>query len=270
MNGTAERLLRDDPALVAFWGFAHGNLRPTAGATAATLDVFGTAPAVAPEGVFGESSLDLDGRGMLFVPRIRAGRLIIGGPAARLSVVAWVKRRPNPERPKQCQAIAGVWNEHGLRQYCLFLNLQIFDSSEQVAAHVSASGGATPGYKYCMEAAIGATPVEYGAWHTIGMTYDGREARAYLDGALDLRRARNPLPSDGGLYDPSAGGADFTVGAVRKPVRVAEDRTEVGSEIGNFYHGLLGGLAVFDRSLTSREMAALSALADDGSATSER
>jgi hypothetical protein len=149
--------------------------------------------------------------------------------------------------------VAGIWNETAKkRQYCLFLNLRIWNSAEQVCGHVSAIGGPTPGYRYCMTASIGGTPVSKGEWHTAAFTYDGHHARSYLDGRLDVRDGFNPYEYPDGLFDGGEDGADFTVGAV--------DRS---GEMGNFYNGLLGGLAVFNRALSEEELRLLHAVPGD-------
>jgi hypothetical protein len=199
--------------------------------------------------------------GMLLARRAECPGLDIHGPRAQVSVVAWVLRDPTPpDRAWQCQAVAGMWNEHSRRQYCLFLNLRIHESAEQVGAHVSAVGGPTPGFKYCMDAAIGATPVPAGRWQCAAISYDGEAARAYLNGRLDERGDRNPYRYAGGIFDGGPGGADFTVGAVTRPEKVTEDKREHGSIVGNRFAGLLGGLAVFRRALTAAEMHHLAAL----------
>lgn len=189
--------------------------------------------------------------------------LHIGGPDARLTLVAWLKRERTDY--KGCQAVAGIWNEHGKRQYCMFLNLGIWDSREQVGAHVSNVGGPTPGYKYCMDAAIGQTPVSFDEWRCAAITYDGEWARAYLDGRLDERGADpnkaggNPYRFPGGLYDGGKeDGADFTVGSVTRPQRVDDDFKPHGSIVANPFYGLLGGLAVFNRALSDKEIRQLS------------
>jgi hypothetical protein len=173
------------------------------------------------------------------------------GKEAQVTVVAWVKRERKRDQPKECEAIAGVWNEtRALRQYCLFLNLQIYDSSDQVCGHVSSVGGPTPGERWCMDASIGQTPVPFGRWQCVGFTYDGRHARSYLNGDLDRRENRNPYAYEGGLFDGGAEGSDFTVGAVNR-----------GGEMGNWFQGQLGGLAVYDRALRGSEMARLGSAA---------
>ncbi|MEO1286140.1 MAG: LamG-like jellyroll fold domain-containing protein [Chloroflexota bacterium] len=149
-----------------------------------------------------------------------------------------------------CETIAGIWDEsRKKRQYCLFLDLPIWDSGDQVGGHVSYHGGPTPNYKYCMDAAIGATPLTYHRWHCVGFTYDGMYARAYLDGRLDEREERNPFHYPQGLFDGGSDGADFTVGAVSR-----------SGEAGNFFHGMLAGLAVYNRALTDDEMMHLMSL----------
>jgi len=233
---------------------------------ALVLQSSGLAPAPADEGVFGPRSLEFEANGDLakgFLYLSAGDGLSLGGSEARLTVIAWIKRRSSPY--KGCQFLAGVWNEHGRRQYGLFLNLKIWGSAEQVGAHVSQHGGPTPGYPYCMDVAIGATPVPFDHWHCVAMTYDGHEAAAYLDGTLDAREPHgkaggNPFSLPGGL---NPGSADFTVGAVPRPGRVEADPgggfRETGSLIGNPFVGLLGGLAIFRRPLTASELGGLTA-----------
>lgn len=180
-------------------------------------------------------------------PRSECPELNIHGPDAQVTVAAWVNR--STLESAGCEAVAGMWDEsRKKRQYCLFLNLLIWDSAEQVCGHVSSSGGPTPGYKYCMTSSIGGTPVTKGEWHFVAFTYDGVYAKSYLDGRLDARETYNPYEYREGLYDGGEDGADFTVGAV--------DRS---GEIGNFYRGLLGGLAVFNRALSAEEIRKLNA-----------
>lgn len=258
---TLQSLLRFS-GLVAFWDFQGGSLRSLTPPNL-TLKSGGVAPALVDDGIFGPSSLGFEAygdlaRSFLYLPADDAGPLSFGGRSAQLTVVAWIKRRRSSYTG--CQFIAGVWNEHHRRQYGLFLNLKIWDSADQVGAHVSQHGGPTPGYPYCMDVAIGATPVPFETWHCVAMTYDGSQAAAWLDGRLDIRDppgepGRNPFYLPGGL---NAESADFTVGAVYRPGRVEPDPQggfrETGSLIGNPFVGLLGGLALFRRALTAEEL----------------
>jgi hypothetical protein len=258
MSMTAQEI-ESLPGLVSFWDFQEpaGIARVARGPQASVLLEPAGPIDIVDEGVFGPRSLSM-GRGQYgVVPRAALGRLDIHGPQAQLTVVVWVKRRRKLEGYNGCQAVAGVWNEHAKRQYALFLNLRIWDSAEQVGAHISGIGGATPGHKYCMDAAIGATPVPFDVWQCCAISYDGRHARAYLDGRLDVREGRNPYPYDMGIFDAGDHGGDFTVGVVTKPQTVDDQFRDVGTVVGNDYLGLLGGLAVFDRVLPDAELAAL-------------
>lgn len=259
-----ERYISTLPGLVAFWDFQNDWTCPVAGSIlqmeqpgAGILRPWGTPPQPEEHGVFGAQSIRFDGDGMLYVPRALTGPLAIGGPTTKLSVFAWVRRRTWRPRADTCEAIAGVWNEHGLRQYCLFLNLQIDSSGNQVCGHVCPTGGASPGHRYCMDSSIGEKTVPFERWVMIGMTLGEHDVRSYLDGVCDPREGRNPFPYTSGVFDGGESGADFTVGAVQRPDVVDHDGSEQGSIIGNFFFGLLGGLAVFDTALTEEEIAHL-------------
>ena len=220
---------------VCFWDFTDG-LRDRGYGGYALHSSPGGIP-FAEDGVFGPRCPEM-GEGRYFVlPRSECPLLDFSGERSRLTVVAWVKR--NPKAVEECQAVAGMWNETlRKRQYCLFLDLRIWKSAQQVGGHVSATGGPTEGFPYCMDAAIGATPVSMDAWHMVGFTYDGGQATAVLDGAVDLRGTRNPYAYGRPLFKPESGGADFTIGAVHR-----------GGEMGNWFSGLLGGVAVFGKAL---------------------
>ncbi|QNK55826.1 LamG domain-containing protein [Paenibacillus sp. PAMC21692] len=179
------------------------------------------------------------------LPRHACPELNFHGKDAKLTVLAWLKRENIPNRG--CEAIAGIWNEtEKKRQYCMFVNLNIWDSADQVCGHVSAVGGPTPGYKYCMTSAIGSTPIVKEEWHCVAFTYDGQYAKVYLDGVLDEREDFNPYLYDSGLFDGGDDGANFTVAAVHR-----------SNEMGNFYTGAIGGLAVFKEALGEDELAEL-------------
>lgn len=262
-----DQKILDTPNLLSFWDFSSGSLRAR-GPADIELEERGGAVPLVQEGVFGPHSLRFGARGIassgyLTAPRQGAEALCLGGSGAEVTVLAWVKRLPSEY--SGCEFVAGVWNEHHLRQYGLFLNLGIWSSRQQVCAHVSTHGGPTPGFPYCMDAAIGATPLTWDTWHCVGMTYDCKWAQAWLNGVVDIREpqgqpGRNPFHYPGSLFQ---GTADFTVGAVARPNQVLEDGqggyVEVGSLVANPFCGLLGGLAIFDRALTPHEMQDLAA-----------
>ncbi len=258
----------DLPALVAFWDFQDDTLQ-SRGPVPVSLHASGAPLEYECEGVFGQRSLRFRADGIvaanyLFATAAEAPALNIGGEGAHVTVVAWIKREPTSY--SGCQFIAGVWNEHYRRQYGMFLNLGIWDSAQQVGAHVSTHGGPTPGHPYCMDVAIGATPVSVETWHCVAISYDGIHARAWLDGVLDVREpqgepGRNPFHYPGALLK---GDADFTIGAVARPVSVVPDGhggfVETGTAIANPFTGLFGGLAIYGRALSETEIAGLARL----------
>ena len=96
----------------------------------------------------------------------------------------------------------------------------------------------------------------------MAFTYDGTYIRSFLDGEFESRepelidhtkgfegypdglvQSKNPYYFPDGIGD---NGSDFTIGAV-----------SVKGEIGNLFHGLIGGLAVYDRALSEEELHAI-------------
>ncbi|WP_409344409.1 LamG domain-containing protein [Paenibacillus sp. MBLB4367] len=248
MNQLQKAVLSTD-GLISFWDFHEpaGTEREAYGPHAYRLLEMNGPIRREDDGVFGSHAARLEFGQWFRIPRESCPALNLHGPGSQVTVAAWLKW--GESHYKGCEAVAGMWDESRLkRQYCLFLNLRIWNSAEQVCGHVSSVGGPTPGYEYCMDSAIGSTPVTRDEWHLALFTYDGAYAKAYLDGRLDERERFNPYRYGGGLFDGGADGADFTVGAV--------DRS---GEPGNFFTGSLGGLAVFDRALTADEIAGLAA-----------
>ncbi len=259
---SSDRLLgatKSSPDLVAFWDFQEASHQPrlSRGPQPVALEVHGVVERV-PDGVLGDFGARFCGRGHLSAPRAKIGNqpLFIGGPDAQVSLVAHLKREKRPDK-RCCEFVAGVWNEHSLRQYALFLDLRILDGFQQLGAHVSRTGTQTPGFKYCMEAAIGQTPVPFGEWICAVITYDGHLAKTYLNGVLDGCEGRNPLALEGPLFDGGPNGSDFTVGATARPELVDDQLKPHGSVIANPFYGILGGLAIYKRALSAQEIATL-------------
>lgn len=232
------------PDLVALWDFQEpaGEPRISKGPVPYRLVEQAGPVQRVEEGVLGPYSAYLAEGQWLSISRAQCPLLNIHGPQAQVTVAAWIKR--GATATDHCEAVAGMWDEtRRKRQYCLFLNLRIWDSKDQVCGHVSAVGGPTPGYRYCMDASIGSTPVPVDRWQFVAFTYDGEYAKSYLNGRLDERPGRNPYRYDGGIFDGGADGSDFTVGGVSR-----------SGEMGNWYTGLIGGLAVFRRALSGAEI----------------
>lgn len=239
-----EEMIIKLPGLISFWDFQEsaGMQRKAKGPYCYDLTEMGGTIKRVADGFFGPFSAHMEQGKWFNIFRKDCPALNLRGKNAQVSVVAWVKREVKDNN--ECEAIAGMWNEtQKQRQYCLFLNLGIWDSAQQVCGHISSMGGPTSGFQYCMDASIGNTPVPFGSWQCIAFTYDGYLAKSYLNGELDTRETYNPYAYDSGLFDGGEDGSDFTVGAVHR-----------NGEFGNWYTGLLGGLAVFNRALTEEEM----------------
>lgn len=247
------KLSRPDeiPGLTAFWHFKESadHFHACQGECGALISRSGILVAGSEPGApLGGTALSLREGQWLNIPRSLATPLDYGGPRSAHSLVAWIFREEKSNR--ECEFIAGMWNETQKgRQYGLFLNIGVWRQRDQVCGHLSNSGGPTPGYKYCIDGPVGATPVTLGRWSVVGMSYDGFSGYAWLDGVLDARAGLNPYSMAGGLFDGGPQGSDFTVGAV--------DR---GGSIGNFFTGKIAGLAAYHRALTPAEIFALSRL----------
>ncbi len=248
MNTEMTALMDSLPGLVAWWDFQEsaGLPRQARGPHGYRLQEMAGPVERLQGGVFGPYAAELRAGQWFNLPRAECPDLDIHGPTGQVTLLAWLKRRRKPAL--ECEAVAGMWNEtRRKRQYCLFLDLRIRRSADQVGGHVSGIGGPTPGHRYCMDAAIGRTCIDYGEeWECVGFTYDGQEARAYRNGCFDARPGLNPYAYPGGLFDGGADGADFTVGAVHR-----------SNEMGNWFTGLLGGLLVCSTALPLDTLAAI-------------
>ena len=232
------------PNLLCLWDFGGKQPLRSKGKYAYQLQQPTGLIPVVKGGVLSDFSLDIHEHAYLTIPRADCPGLNIRGKNAQVTVLAWVKRQPKSRGNAECEAIAGIWNETlKKRQYCLFLNIRLYESGEQVCGHISGVGGPTPGEKWCVDVSIGQTPVLFDEWTFVAMTYDGHEIKSYRNGEFDGRANRNPYLYEEGIFDGGEDGADFTVGAVHR----------LGA-IGNDFVGQLGGLAIFDRALTADEI----------------
>lgn len=236
--------------LVSFWDgsadWSGGTWKASLGAPYELAEQRGPIRGVHdPSAPFGKRAIKLEEGQWLSVPRAACPRLDFHGSAGVFTLVAWMKRARTAK--PHCEFIAGQWNETDRsRQYGLFININMWKTHEQLCGHLSHDGGPTAGYRFCADGPIGATPIDHERWHCLAVSYDGTHGYAWLDGVLDANPRINPYLIPGGLHDGGPGGSDFTVGAVHR-----------GGEFGNFFAGLIGGIAVYDRVLTPAEMWAL-------------
>lgn len=257
-DSPAAKAVLAQPGLVAFWDFREdaGSPRRSLGTTSLALRENKGPIARVEEGPFGHA-LQVKAGQWLHIPRAELGQLDIHGKNAQVSVLAWLKR----ERKEAWQGIAGVWDEsRGKRQYCLFVNggkrtdartMTREPCKDLFQGHVSDVGGPTSGEEFCITYATSGTKVPFDGWQFLALTYDTREVRLYRNGKFDASEGSNPFPHPHGLFDGGAEGAEFTVGCV-----------SVKGKPGNFFAGLLGGVAVFDRALSAEQLAALAKATD--------
>lgn len=245
----------DFPGLAAFWDFQQppGERRATFGESYLLTEPAGEIAQVTTDAnPWGAHAVHLAEGQYFSIARRDCPMLDVHGPGQAVTVVAWIRREKKSYR--QCEFIAGQWNETNLgRQYGLFLDIPAYGQDHKVSAHVSSSGGPTPGYHYCMDVAYSRTEVSLDQWHCVALSYDGQQAAAWLDGVLEHQQTVNPYLLPGGLNDGGPNGSDFTIGGVHR-----------GGEMGNFFTGQIGGLGVWRRALSPAEMWALAHPSRDG------
>jgi len=265
MSGCTSGLVQDiknTEGLVALWDFKEeeGESRKAVGEGDFPLrEKNGTVPRLEEGPLSGYSALFQDST-YLSLPNAETGRLNIHGDGQGVTVMAWVKWEGG------IGFVGGMWNEYasgGKRQYGLFVSLPHYNGGDQVCGHISYTGKPTPPFPYSIDYSASAQTLVKGEWHCIAFTYDGTYIKSYLDGVFEERepelikntagfegypegliQSKNPYYYPDGMGD---NGSDFTVGSVLLSVGM-----------GNFFHGQIGGLAVFDRALAEEEIAGLS------------
>lgn len=249
-------LIKKQKGLVAFWDFADSTGKPLAGsAREVKLVPFNKAKYVS-EGPISGRAIELDGQTDYWsIEHQQTGQLDIKTNA--VTVIAWVKWTG------ATSFVAGKWNEHeggGKRQYGLFVSLPYYNGRHQVCGHISKNGGPTPPYPYSIDYSASSQVVPKDEWACVAFTYDGQYIRSYFNGQFQERapelidhtagfipdqpkgitQVKNPYYYPDGMGN---NGSDFTVGAV-----------QLKKGMGNFFKGKIGGLAVFNRALTPKEM----------------
>lgn len=253
-----DRIVATD-GIVALWDFRESDGYPRTSIVGETYPLKEANGPVgrAEEGPLSGYSARFDGETYLSLPNHETGGLNIYGENRGVTVMAWIRwgARKN-------SFVAGMWNEYqdgGKRQYGLFASLPHYNGDQQVCGHISRTGKPTPPFPYSIDYSASPQLIPVDEWCCVAFTYDGRYIRSYLNGGFEARepelisntigfegypdglvQSKNPYYFPDGMGN---NGSDFTVGAVL-----------LKSGMGNFFNGLIGGVAVFDRALSDREI----------------
>ena len=254
--------LKTTPNLIAFWDFKEpeGKDRKAYGISDFPLKEAGGTTQRINEGPLSGFSARFNGSNFLSLPNSQSGALNIFGPNKEVTVIAWIKWTG-----EQIGFVGGMWNEYkdgGKRQYGLFASLPYYNGKNQVCGHISYTGKPTPPFPYSIDYSASREQIKKNKWQFIAFTYDGNYIKSYLNGKFQKRepeliehtigfegypnglvQSKNPYYFPYGMGN---NGSDFTVGAVL-----------LKGGMGNFFKGLIGGLAVYDRKLSEDEILAL-------------
>jgi len=258
-NRTLLKKIKSTDGLVALWKFDE---KPGKERKALGLGTFPLQESVREidrinEGPLSGYSIKLDGTNYLTLPQSQTGQLNIYGEKRGVTVIAWIKWTG-----EQTGFVGGMWNEYqdgGKRQYGLFISLPHYNGEDQVCGHISRTGKPTPPFPYSIDYSASKQKVPYNEWCCVAFTYDGQIIKSYLNGAFEprepelikntsgyegypngLTQSKNPYFYPDGIGNNRS---DFTIGAVL-----------LKSGMGNFFKGFIGGVAVFNRSLTEKEI----------------
>jgi hypothetical protein len=243
--------IKQFPGLVALWDFKEkeGHARKATGLGKFPLkEQNGTVPRV-NDGLLSGYSAQFGNKAFLSLENSKTGELNIYGEGQAVTVIAWVKWEGSTG------FVGGMWNEYqdgGKRQYGLFVSLPHYNGRDQVCGHISKTGKPTPPFPYSIDYSASKQTVAKNEWQYVAFTYDGKYIKSFLNGEFQprepelinntkgfegfpegLTQSKNPYYFPDGMGN---NGSDFTVGAVL-----------LKSGMGNFFKGLIGGLAVFDQ-----------------------
>jgi hypothetical protein len=261
-NAELSKRLKETPGLVALWDFKEkeGHARKAYGmGTFPLKEENGTLTRI-QEGPISGYSAKLGNKAFLTLENAKTGELNIFGNNQGVTVIAWVKWEGNTG------FVGGMWNEYqdgGKRQYGLFVSLPHYNGADQVCGHISKTGKPTPPFPFSIDYSASKQVVAKNQWQCIAFTYDGEYIKSFVNGEFierepelinhtkgfegfpdGLVQSKNPYYFTDGIGN---NGSDFTVGAVL-----------LKSGMGNFFNGLIGGLAVFNRALSDDEIDGLS------------
>ena len=258
-NNALYKKLTSAKSLVVLWDFKEpeGQARKAIGrGDFPLIEQDGTLPRIS-EGPLSGYSTHFGNKAYLSLSNSAVGQLNINGKKQGVTVIAWVKWTG-----EQTGFVGGMWNEYkdgGKRQYGLFLSLPYYNGKNQVCGHISQTGKPTAPFPYSIDYSASKQDAPSNQWICIAFSYDGKFIKSYLNGIFERRapelinhtngfegypdglvQSKNPYFYPDGIGN---NGSDFTVGAVL-----------LKTGMGNFFRGEIGGLAVFDRALTGREL----------------
>ncbi|MFZ4726067.1 MAG: LamG-like jellyroll fold domain-containing protein [Paludibacter sp.] len=252
----------DISGLIALWDFKEeqGEPKQANGIEKFCLNEVGETLRI-DDGPLSGYSAYFNGQNYLVLQNSKIGALNIYGNKQEITVMAWIKWSG-----EQTGFIGGLWNEYkdgGKRQYGLFVSLPHYNGKNQVCGHISATGKPTPPFPYSFDYSASKQEVKADEWQCVAFTYNGEFIKSYLNGVYEPREpelisntigfegfpegavhSKNPYYFPYGIGN---NGSDFTVGAVL-----------LKAGMGNFYKGLIGGLAVFDKVLSDDQIKTLS------------
>ncbi len=250
-------VIKKQPGLVAFWDFADTTGKPIAGSAKSVKLLPARQPKFISEGPLSGKSIELNGKtDYWYIKHENTEKLDVKTNA--VTVIAWVKWLGGTG------FVAGKWNEYkdgGKRQYGLFVSLPYYNGAQQVCGHISKNGGSTKPFPYSIDYSASPQKVPLNTWVCATFTYDGKHIKSYLNGVFQPREPELIQRTAGFLPDKPEGltqvknpyyypdgmgnnGSDFTVGAV-----------QLKTGMDNFFKGRIGGIAVFNRALSDKEIA---------------
>lgn len=263
---------RDVPGLICFWDFSEpgGQPRRSQGPFDYALEERNGPVQRVEGGVWGAFAARIEHGQWFRIERSKCPALDLHGPGAQFTILAWVKRLGD----YPWQFVAGMWNESAAkRQYALFTsgvfktNWRTFTrtpTEHRAHAYVSAEGGGTPGKGVCFSYSTGATFLELDRWYFLAATYDQKELRAYVNGKLDTLENHNPFHYPGKpIFDGGPNGSDFTVAQRAAGSWADYPEGRIRNSVG--FSGVIGGLAVYRRALSSEEIDRIHAAAQSAS-----
>lgn len=263
-NKKIEKKILQTPGIVAFWDFNPNkkDSKQSRGKVVIKM-IEGTTKKVSiiNEGPLSGYSAYFEGDNFLYIPYKETGALNI--QCNTVTVIAWIKWMDL----KNC-FIAGMWNEGsdgGKRQYGLFVSLPYYNGLNQVCGHISKTGKPTRPFPFSIDYSASKQCVQKNKWCCVAFTYDGNHIKSYLNGVFAFRKpelinntkgfpgfpnglvkSKNPYYFPYGIGN---NGSDFTFGAVM-----------LKKGMGNFFKGLIGGIAIYNRALTDDELLKIGSL----------